>query len=59
MDMNFKRGTQVRVDNRELARVVSWHPVYGKREDIPGYHPVKFSDGAILMVHESRMAVAG
>lgn len=56
----IKRGTKVIVDGAapESARITNWHPTYGKREEIPGYHPVKFdADGAILMVHESRLTV--
>jgi len=53
-----KAGTRIEVglDDgvNETGVILRWTKAMGKREKIPGYHPVSFdSDGAKLMVHES------
>ena len=41
----------------EQAVIARWTAVSGPRDKMPGWHIVKFSDGARLCVHESRFRV--
>jgi hypothetical protein len=49
-------------ETTEAGTVLRWHKISGNREDLPGYHRVRFDydtgygDG-IMLVHESRMRV--
>jgi len=41
----------------EQATIARWTAISGPRENMPGWHFVKFEDGARLCVHESRFRV--
>ena len=42
----------------ETATIRRWTKAMGNRSDLPsGYHPVRFSDGGSLMMHESTFTV--
>jgi hypothetical protein len=56
----MKAGTRVALDGNNVpdmvGTVVRWHPISGKREDVPGYQRVKFDvDSGIVLCHESRL----
>jgi hypothetical protein len=68
--INFKPGTRIELDGfpafpgfpgvaPRQARIGRWvRSVMGPRSRAPaGYHPVRFADGACLMVHESGFRV--
>lgn len=41
----------------ERATIARWCAISGPREDVPGYHAVKFSDGGKMLVHESQFRI--
>jgi hypothetical protein len=42
----------------ETGMIMRWTKVMGRRENVPGYHPVRFDhDGATLMVHEQGIRI--
>ena len=56
----MKAGTRVAIDGSKSAdmigTVLRWHPISGKREDVPGYERVRFDvDSGPILVHESRL----
>lgn len=61
----LKSGTRIQIEtmdaafNRkwEAAKIVRWLKVMGPREKMPGWYPIKFADGGILMCHESGFRV--
>ena len=59
----MKAGTKILVYGWTASLNEVWRPAKIARRtkdmgNLPGYHPVKFDDGGILMVHESRFKVA-
>ena len=60
-------GTRVRIlgftmqgerDWSETGHVLRWHKESGPRENVPGYHRIRFdADKAILLVHRERLMV--
>ena len=62
----LKVGTRVNVIGWHLngavisepARITRWTKVMGTRDSLPeGYEPVRFADGAVLMIHRTRMQI--
>jgi hypothetical protein len=57
----MKAGTRIAFDGKKddpnyVGTVLRWHPISGKREDIPGYQRVRFDvDSGPILVHESRL----
>jgi hypothetical protein len=39
------------------AKIARWTARMGSREALPGYHPVRFESGGIMMVPESAIRV--
>lgn len=61
--MKIKAGTRIEVRGFDFAMNDRWEPARIARtmaymQPLPaGYHPVKFSDGGVLLVHENRFRV--
>lgn len=61
--MSIKQGTRIQVSGWDAAFNETWENARIARttprmKPIPdGFHPVKFDDGGVLMVHESRFRI--
>lgn len=59
----MKPGTKIEVSVNNQFSEKTWEPATigewpaGSKDSIPGYHPVIFSDGGALMVHENGFRV--
>ncbi len=63
----MKPGTRIEVSRLRLDGSVAWEPAtvcrwtrdMGGRSSLPpGYEPVRFADGHIMMIHAHRMRVS-
>lgn len=59
---HLKPGTRIEFERIEMdgtisweaAKIAQWTARMGPRSSLPvGYHPVRFNDGGILMVHRN------
>ena len=60
----IKTGTRIELNGTpslgvppEMATIAKWGKKSGPRENMLGWHIVKFNDGGSLMVHESRFRI--
>jgi hypothetical protein len=62
----IKRGARISLDvsmrwdkTPEFATITAWHKSWGHDTATRpvGYHPVRFDDGGIVLMHESRFKV--